>query len=592
VSVRYTRVTVGIDAYHCSSWFAIPTRATRDARGGDCRVDEPARCLTPPPRASVDMGGGRDKRKKAAKKLGKVSDAKPSGAAKTAHKAERNQAKNQRRLDKGLAEDDIDTILAALAIEDARRADVVIEKDCPRPLARGHASLTATNAVKPNELILYGGERVTAEDEKCVVYGDLYRYDVDRNRWTKVSTSKGPHPRSGHQALCHGGYVYVFGGEFTSPNQERFLHHRDAWRFDLESNAWEQMSSKGGPSARSGHRMATWGKRAILFGGFYDTGGEVRYYNDVWEYHFEKNEWKCRCAGGEGALGPSPRSACHVAVHEDSFIVYGGYCKNVDVDEKDEDRSERGATFSDAWKLDLTSWRWEKLKRQGLAPSARAGASSAVHALKKRLVLFGGVVDHEVKRGDVIVSEFFTDSYNMNLEAKKWFPVTLYGEDKTKTHKAGSLEEAERVAAGEVVNENFNIRSEAHRAAIKIQAHFRGYQVRKAYKLYKVGGVVSELLYSPGSGEAAPKTLPKPRGRINAAISIKANSMYLFGGVVELGDVEVSLDDVWKLDLGSRPKWTCITPLSDECQAQLTGAGAIEESDSEDEDDSGEDDSD
>ena len=109
------------------------------------------------------MGGGRDKRNKTAKKLGKVSDAKLSGAAKTAHKAERNQAKNQRRLDKGLAEDDIDAILAALAIEDARRADVVIEKDCPRPLARGHASLTATNAVKPNELILYGGERVTAE---------------------------------------------------------------------------------------------------------------------------------------------------------------------------------------------------------------------------------------------------------------------------------------------------------------------------------------------------------------------------------------------------------------------------------------------
>ena len=98
--------------------------------------------------------------------------------------------------------------------------------------------------------------------------------------------------------------------------------------------------------------------------------------------------------------------------------------------------------------------------------------------------------------------------------------------------------------------------------------------MRKAYKLYKVGGVVSELLYSPGSGEAAPKTLPKPRGRINAAISIKANSMYLLTAVgvgPNFGDVEVSLDDVWRLDLGNRPKWTCITPLSDECQAQLTG---------------------
>ena len=535
------------------------------------------------------MGGGRDKRKKAAKKLGKTSAA-PTGAKKTEAKHLKTLEKNERRLQRGLADDDIDAILAALKLEDAERSGVTVEKNCPRPSARGHATLTSCG--KQNEIVLYGGERCAPADEKCEMYGDLYRYEVDKKRWTKIIAPKGPSPRSGHQTMCYGSYLYVFGGEFTSPNQERFLHYRDAWRFDLENNAWEQMTSKSGPSARSGHRMAMWGKKAILFGGFYDTGREVRYYNDVWEFNFEKNEWKCRCVGGEDALGPTPRSACHVTVHEDEFILYGGYCKNVELGAKEEDTSERGKTFDDAWKLDLKTWRWEKMKRQGLAPSARAGASSALHALKKRLVLFGGVVDHEIKRGDVIVSEFFTDAYNLNLEAKKWFPVTLYGEDKSKSHKAGSLEEAERVAAGEVVNENFNIRSEQQRAAIKIQAHFRGYQVRKAYKLYKVGGVVSELLYSPGSGEAAPKSLPKPRGRINAAITIKANALYLFGGIVELGDVEVALDDVWKLDLGNRPKWTCLEPLSDECQKQLSGeggGGTESESDSEDDDEDGSD---
>ena len=171
------------------------------------------------------------------------------------------------------------------------------------------------------------------------------------------------------------------------------------------------------------------------------------------------------------------------------------------------------------------------------APSARAGASSAVHALKKRLVLFGGVVDHEVKRGDVIVSEFFTDAYNMNLEAKKWFPVTLYATIRRRRTRRGVSKRpsASPRAKSSMKTLIFAARRTGARLKIKL-ARSRGYQVRKAYKLYKVGGVVSELLYSPGSGEAAPKTLPKPRGRINAAISIKANSMYLFGGVVELGD--------------------------------------------------------
>lgn len=40
--------------------------------------------------------------------------------------------------------------------------------------------------------------------------------------------------------------------------------------------------------------------------------------------------------------------------------------------------------------------------------------------------------------------------------------------------------------------------------------------------------------------------------------------MYLFGGVVEFGDVEVFFDDVWKFDFGNCLKWMCIILFSDE----------------------------
>ncbi|KAL8484973.1 hypothetical protein ACS0TY_027327 [Phlomoides rotata] len=45
------------------------------------------------------------------------------------------------------------------------------------------------------------------------------------------------------------------GGEFTSPNQERFHHYKDFWILDLKTNQWEQLNYKGCPSPRSGHRM-------------------------------------------------------------------------------------------------------------------------------------------------------------------------------------------------------------------------------------------------------------------------------------------------------------------------------------------------
>jgi|TARA_B110000977_G_scaffold165700_1_gene213091 hypothetical protein len=198
-------------------------------------------------------------------------------------------------------------------------------------------------------------------------------------------------------------------------------------------------------------------------------------------------------------------------VSGDALFVYGGYCKYAGDDDGEDGDVEKAATFSDLWRLCLKTWTWDKQKKKGLAPGPRAGAVSATHVAKKRSVLFGGVVDHEVRKGEVIISEFFSDSYSMSLDDGRWFPVTLYADKTDKTGSvpgaaSGGKEEAERVAAGESVNANFNVRDAVTRAAIKIQAHYRGYAVRKAYKLYKVGGQVSELLYSPGSGEAAPKT--------------------------------------------------------------------------------------
>lgn len=72
--------------------------------------------------------------------------------------------------------------------------------------------------------------------------------------------------------VAHKGSLYLFGGEFTSPKQDRFHHYRDFWRFDLSTNEWDKLPVKGGPQGRSGHRMAVHKSKIILFGGFTDTG--------------------------------------------------------------------------------------------------------------------------------------------------------------------------------------------------------------------------------------------------------------------------------------------------------------------------------
>ena len=201
----------------------------------------------------VVQGSGRDKRKKQAKRAGKESEA-ASGAAKTDRKTDKNSAKLERRMERANADDDIDAILASIKLMDAKQNEVVIKEDVPKPTPRCNCSFTATLTQKPAEIVLYGGEVVEAGG-KTRVFGDLYRYDAEKNKWKLVQSPHGPPPRSAHQAVAHGGYLYVFGGEFTSPNQERFHHYRDFWRLDLKENTWESLPNKTGPSARRGFAL-------------------------------------------------------------------------------------------------------------------------------------------------------------------------------------------------------------------------------------------------------------------------------------------------------------------------------------------------
>lgn len=51
------------------------------------------------------------------------------------------------------------------------------------------------------------------------------------------------------------------------------------------------MTVKGGPSARSGHRMVAFRKCLLLFGGFHDNLRECKYYNDVHVFNLETRVW-------------------------------------------------------------------------------------------------------------------------------------------------------------------------------------------------------------------------------------------------------------------------------------------------------------
>jgi Galactose oxidase, central domain len=67
--------------------------------------------------------------------------------------------------------------------------------------------------------------------------------------------------------------------------------------------------------------------------------------------------------------------------------------------------------------------KWERKPKAGMAPSKRASFAMVSH--KTRAVLFGGTADEEGKGGEVLVSNFFNDLYQLNLSQWRWYPVAM-----------------------------------------------------------------------------------------------------------------------------------------------------------------------
>ncbi|KAH9720665.1 DUF4110 domain-containing protein [Citrus sinensis] len=365
--------------------------------------------------------------------MGKKNKKAGKGKEKTERKTAKAEEKRARRETKKISpEDDIDAILLSIQKEEAKKKEVHVEDNVPAPSPRSNCSVLNINPLKETELILYGGEFYNGN--KTYVYGDLYRYDVEKQEWKVISSPNSPPPRSAHQAVSWKNYLYIFGGEFTSPNQERFHHYKDFWMLDLKTNQWEQLNLKGCPSPRSGHRMVLYKHKIIVFGGFYDTLREVRYYNDLYVFDLDQFKWQ-EIKPRLGSMWPSPRSGFQFFVYQDEVFLYGGYSKEVSTDKN---QSEKGIIHSDLWSLDPRTWEWSKVKKIGMPPGPRAGFSMCVH--KKRALLFGGVVDMEMK-GDVIMSLFLNELYGFQLDNHRWYPLELRKEKSTKDKLKKSSEQ-------------------------------------------------------------------------------------------------------------------------------------------------------
>ncbi|XP_065636159.1 uncharacterized protein LOC112000039 [Quercus suber] len=529
--------------------------------------------------------------------MGKKTKKPGKGKEKTVKKTAKAEEKRARRESKKLSpEDDIDAILLSIQKEEAKKKEVHVEENVPAPSPRSNCSLNI-NPLKETELILYGGEFYNGN--KTFVYGDLYRYDVEKQEWKLITSPNSPPPRSAHQAVAWKNNLYIFGGEFTSPNQERFHHYKDFWTLDLKTNQWEQINLKGCPSPRSGHRMVLYKHKIIVFGGFYDTLREVRYYNDLYVFDLDQYKWQ-EVKPSPGSMWPSARSGFQFFVNQDEIFLYGGYSKEVS---SDKSSSEKGIVHSDMWSLDPRTWEWNKVKKSGMPPGPRAGFTMCIH--KRRALLFGGVVDMEVQ-GDVIMSLFLNELYGFQIDSRRWYPLELRKEKSTKDKlkkscgqkdmdvdldgKINPIEQEECAANDDENSEcqagdmETNLDEISQHMATAVTVDNGGLTAKSGGKPHESGAKLE--MQNSDLAEVV-----KPCGRINSCMVVGRDTLYIYGGMMEVKDQEITLDDLYSLNLSKLDEWKCIIPASESEWVEAEDEDD-DEGEDEDEDDSEDDDED
>lgn len=237
-----------------------------------------------------------------------------------------------------------------------------------KPSPRSNATLSANPS--GDQLILFGGEHF--DGKTCNFFNDLFVYEIGEGNWYRVVTAICPGPRSSHQAVWGpDGKLYVFGGEFGTSKETRFLHYRDFWSLDPATWTWESLPCTAPiPPARSGHRMAVWGDFIVLYGGFMDTTGNTTYMDDLWLYSFTSRSWKKVDWMNVHTLKPSARSAFQFCPSDEGIVLYGGYCQV-----KGKSGVPKGQVLNDCWLLkmadasNLELIRWEKRKTGSTAPT-------------------------------------------------------------------------------------------------------------------------------------------------------------------------------------------------------------------------------
>lgn len=212
----------------------------------------------------------------------------------------------------------------------------------------------------------------------------LAEYAKKQEQFLKVTESpcEPPKPRSSSTLIAspaNSNELFLFGGEYFNGSLATFFN--DLYVYSIDRDEWKIVTSPNTPLPRSGHAWCRGGNTGgvYLFGGEFSSPkqGTFYHYNDFWRLEPSTREWTRVETKGKG---PPARSGHRLTYYKNYIILFGGF----------QDTSQQTKYLSDLWLYDTQNFVWytPDLKSAMQKPDPRSSFSFLPN--DSGAVLYGG----------------------------------------------------------------------------------------------------------------------------------------------------------------------------------------------------------
>lgn len=181
---------------------------------------------------------------------------------------------------------------------------------------------------------------------------------------------EGPPSRRANATLTpcpSGNFLWCIGGEFFSDDGKAYFYN-DVYRYNPDKDEWRKFVSPTCPGPRSAHAVvasAAGGGKLFLFGGEFSSlhQNTFHHYRDFWCFDISTHSWDRL----DTKIRPSARSGHRMAMWKHYIVLFGGFY----------DPGYRTQYLNDTWVFDTQEYKWRQIEFKDIdrKPSARSGFS-------------------------------------------------------------------------------------------------------------------------------------------------------------------------------------------------------------------------